>query len=51
VFDVNKIRAGEMPDPELLGGDVVVVGFSGIKGAFRDFLKSAPLLYYAFQAF
>lgn len=45
VFDVNKIRAGEMPDPELLGGDVVVVGFSGIKGAFRDFLKSAPLLY------
>lgn len=51
VFDVNKIRAGEMPDPELLGGDVVVVGFSGIKGAFRDFLKSAPLLYYAFRAF
>ncbi|MGN6279406.1 MAG: polysaccharide biosynthesis/export family protein [Sphingomonas sp.] len=45
VFDVNKIRAGEMPDPELLGGDVVVVGFSGLKGAFRDFLKSAPLLY------
>lgn len=45
VFDVNRIRAGEMPDPELLGGDVVVVGFSGIKGAFRDFLKSAPLLY------
>ena len=45
VFDVNKIRAGDMPDPELLGGDVVVVGFSSIKGAFRDFLKAAPLLY------
>lgn len=51
VFNVNKIRDGEMPDPELLGGDVVVVGFSNLKGAFRDFLTSAPLLYYVFQAF
>ncbi|TPG15874.1 polysaccharide export protein [Sphingomonas koreensis] len=50
VFDVNRIRAGEMPDPELLGGDVVVVGFSGLKGAFRDILKAAPLIYYTFQA-
>jgi hypothetical protein len=24
---------------------VVVVGFSKVKGAFRDFLKAAPLLY------
>lgn len=42
VFDVNAIREGRAPDPELLGGDVVVVGFSFIKGAFRDFLKAAP---------
>ena len=24
--------------------DLVVVGFSAVKGAFRDFLTSAPLL-------
>lgn len=51
VFDVNKIRAGEVPDPEVRGGDVVVVGFSGIKGAFRDFLQSAGVIYYIFRAF
>jgi polysaccharide biosynthesis/export protein len=44
VFDLRKIRDGEAPDPELLGGDVVVVGFSAVKGAFRDFLTTAPLL-------
>lgn len=44
VFDVGKIRRGESADPAILGGDVVVVGFSGVKGAFRDFLTTAPLL-------
>jgi polysaccharide export outer membrane protein len=44
VFDLNSIRAGREPDPELIGGDVVVVGFSSVKGAFRDFLTAAPLL-------
>jgi len=44
VFDVRKIRVGVAPDPQLQGGDVVVVGFSAVKGAFRDFLTSAPLL-------
>ena len=44
VFDVRKIRVGASPDPQLQGGDVVVVGFSAVKGAFRDFLTSAPLL-------
>lgn len=42
VFDVSAIRAGRIPDPELRGGDVVVVGFSFVKGAFRDFLTTAP---------
>src|SRR3954466_8406536 len=36
VFDVNAIRRGEMPDPQSLGDDVVVVPFSNGKGAFRD---------------
>lgn len=44
VFDLNDIRQGRAPDPELRGGDVVVVGFSAVKGAFRDFLTAAPLL-------
>jgi polysaccharide biosynthesis/export protein len=43
VFDLNEIRQGRAPDPELRGGDVVVVGFSAAKGAFRDFLTAAPL--------
>ncbi len=42
VFDVGKIRSGGAPDPELRGGDVVVVSFSAVKGAFRDFLTTAP---------
>lgn len=43
VFDLNDIRAGKAPDPQILGGDVVVVGFSAVKGAYRDFVMMAPL--------
>ncbi|MBM7406066.1 MULTISPECIES: polysaccharide biosynthesis/export family protein [Sphingomonas] len=50
VFDVAAIRNGRAPDPELLGGDVVVVGFDAVKGAFRDFLTTAPLVS-AFRTF
>lgn len=46
-FDLRDVRAGLAPDPQILGGDVVVVGFSSLKGAWRDFLKAAP----AFNAF
>jgi len=42
-FDLRDVRAGLAPDPQILGGDVVVVGFSGLKGAWRDFLKAAPV--------
>lgn len=42
VFDVRRIRYGYEPDPTILAGDVVVVGFSEVKGAFRDFLTAAP---------
>jgi polysaccharide export outer membrane protein len=44
VFNLNHIRQGRSPDPEILGGDVVVIGYSAIKGAFRDFLSAAPAL-------
>lgn len=43
VFNLGDIRSGKAPDPQILGGDVVVVGFSEVKGAFRDFLQMAPL--------
>jgi polysaccharide biosynthesis/export protein len=43
VFDLDQIREGRAPDPELRGGDVVVVGFSALQGAYRDILAAAPL--------
>ena len=42
VFDARRIRYGYEPDPMILAGDVVVVGFSEVKGAYRDFLQIAP---------
>lgn len=50
VFDVEAIREGRAADPEVRGGDVIVVGFDAVKGAFRDFLKAGPL-FYAFRYF
>jgi hypothetical protein len=32
-----------MVDPELLGGDTVVVDYSGIRANYRDFLSLYPL--------
>lgn len=42
-FDLSRVRAGRDPDPQILGGDVVVVGFSQAKSIYRDFLQAAPL--------
>lgn len=42
-FDLRQIRAGLAPDPQIIGGDTIVVGFSASKGAFRDFLQAIPL--------
>ncbi len=42
-FDVARIRAGQDPDPQILGGDVVVVGFSQAKSIYRDLLQAAPI--------
>jgi polysaccharide biosynthesis/export protein len=42
-FDLRQIRAGLAPDPQIIGGDTIVVGFSAKKGAFRDFLQAIPL--------
>lgn len=43
-FDLRDIRAGVAADPQILPGDTIVVGFSEVKGAFRDFLQAAPLI-------
>lgn len=43
-FDLRDIRAGRAPDPQVLAGDVIVVGFSSLKGVYRDILQAAPLL-------
>ena len=45
VFDVAAIREGRVPDPQVLGGDVIVVGFDQVKGLFRDIFKTAPFFY------
>lgn len=44
VFDVRTIRVGQAPDPQIIDGDTVVVGFNQVKGAFRDFLSVTPLV-------
>ena len=43
VFDLQAIREGRAADPEILGGDRIVVGFSGLKGTYRDLISAAPL--------
>lgn len=50
-FDVRDIRAGRADDPQIIGGDTVVVGFDPVKGVWHDFLKTAPLfnLFYIFK--
>ena len=44
VFDFARVRSGETANPEILPGDIVVVGFSGLKQAFQEFLRTAPLI-------
>ena len=43
-FDVTDIRAGRSPAPLVLPGDVIVVGYGRVRGAYLDFLKTAPLI-------
>lgn len=44
LFDMRRIRRGEMADPLILGGDKVVVGINHLEAAWRDALLAAPLL-------
>lgn len=42
-FDLQAIRAGRADDPQVYDGDVVVVGYSALHGAYEDILRAAPL--------
>jgi polysaccharide export outer membrane protein len=42
-FDLTDIRAGRAADPNILPGDVIVVGYSQVRGVYLDFLKTAPI--------
>ncbi len=43
-FDLAKVRKGIEPNIPLEGGDIVVVGYSQVKGTLRDVLQASPLL-------
>ena len=44
VFDVQAIRDGRANDPQILGNDTIVVGFSSAQRFWRDIISSSPLL-------
>ena len=43
-FDLTSIRRGEMEDPRIYAGDIVVVDGSSVKAATKQILNSMPLL-------
>ena len=43
-FDVKRIRSGELPNPVIYPGDIVVVGFDGFRIALKELLQSATLI-------
>lgn len=42
-FDLQDIRGGRSPDVPLLSGDVVVVGYSTVRGAYLDVVRAIPV--------
>lgn len=43
-FDLQAIRGGRSPDVALMPGDVVVVGYSSVRGAYLDVVKALPIV-------
>ncbi len=50
-FNLGDIREGRAADPTILAGDTVVVGRSGLKNSWKQFLQAVPLfnLFYIFR--
>lgn len=44
VYDLRKIRKGEVDDPQIYGDDIIVVEQSASKTALRRFIESIPVL-------
>jgi len=44
IFNLDRIRNGMDPDPQLIPRDVVIVGHSFGKSLWHDILRAAPLL-------
>jgi polysaccharide biosynthesis/export protein len=43
VFDVRTIRAGQANDPQILGNDVVIVGYSQARRNWEDIMRMLPV--------
>jgi polysaccharide biosynthesis/export protein len=44
VFDTGRIGQGRSPDPEIIGGDLIIVGKSGLRQAMLDVLLASPFI-------
>lgn len=44
VFDLSKITAGTVEDPQVYGDDIIVVARSGGRSSLQELIKAAPLL-------
>jgi len=44
LFDIDAIRSGHAKDPEIFGGDMIVVDTSGAKSAWRGVISAVPFL-------
>lgn len=49
-FDLGAIRAGNAPDPEIIGNDIIVVGDSAARRLYRDIMTALPALAGVFVA-
>ncbi len=43
-FDLVGIRRGEVTDPKIYPGDIIVVDGNSVKAAYRQLLNSFPML-------
>jgi len=44
MFDLQAIRSGRTPDPEIFGNDIVVVGESEVQKFLRNFGTGFPII-------
>jgi polysaccharide export outer membrane protein len=44
MFDLQAIRSGRTPDPEIFGNDIVVVGESEVQKFLRSFGTGIPII-------